>query len=67
MCTRKVFQTLIHILISGLNFFQLFEATDDEAVNQILTSEDGLSLLESIGFRGNPMSVNATAKDMVLR
>ena len=46
---------------------QLFQACDDDKVKEIVTSEAGLELLDSVGYRGNPVKPNLQKKSSILQ
>eukprot|EP00794_Sanderia_malayensis_P020690 gene20690-22727_t len=41
---------------------ELFQASDDNRVKEIVTSDAGLELLEIVGYRGNPLKANLDKK-----
>ena len=42
-------------------------ADTDKALQEILVSDEGLDMLENIGFRGVPQKTTVTAKTDILR
>eukprot|EP00795_Rhopilema_esculentum_P011065 gene11065-19926_t len=46
---------------------ELFQACDDDKVKEIVTSPAGLELLDSVGYRGNPMKASLDKKSSILQ
>ena len=46
---------------------QLFQACDDDKVKEIVTIEAGFELLDSVGYRGDPMKANLLKKSSILQ
>ena len=48
-------------------FSQLLQENDDAALQNILTQDENLQMLQEIGFIGNPYKISKSMKSTVLR
>ena len=48
-------------------FSQLLQENNDTALQNILSQDENLQMLEEIGFRGNPHEITQSMKSTVLR
>ena len=48
-------------------YSQLLQEKDDATIQNILTEDQNLQMLQEIGFRGNPYKITQPMKSTVLR